>query len=294
MLNFPKCYTYNELSDGICQSCSNFLDKKDYVFRSAAKEKGERFEVLSQSHVILICYEGSLRLSLSKENSFEISAGHMLLIPQKMKVDVEVLLNCDLVFMKFDTYVNVCPYISSSTYKKYLDDQDYTFYQLELNDTMKNLTKLFIEKIKLGPACLLYHKTKKLDFFSFLSMCYTDKEIARLLYPLLDEHFMITELLHKYADQVNSVNELIEYSGMSRSAFYQKFKEIYGVTAKQWLLQRKAERVKQRLLAPNPIIKEIRYEFGFGSASQFHRFCTTYLGASSSDIIKSAQKARLK
>lgn len=290
MMNLPNCYTYNELSKGVCQKCNHYIDKKDYVFRAGIKQTGEHFKASSSSHLILICNEGSLKLTLESGHSFVVSDSHMLLIPQNIEVELDVLSKSDLVFFKFDRYVNVCPYISSSTYKKYLDNQDYTFYQLELLPTMKTLTHLFIEKIKLGPACLLYHKTKKLDFFSFLSMCYSDEEIARLLYPLLNEQFMLTELVYKYADSVQSVSELIAHSGMSRTAFYEQFKKVYGMSAKQWLLKRKAARVRKRLLEPNPVLKEIRYEFGFNSPSQFNRFCNRYLGANPSEFTQSGDK----
>ena len=292
MKNLPNCYTYNELSKGLCQTCTHYIDKKDYVFRIVVKEAGEIFEAQSTSHLLLICNEGSLQLSLSPSHSFTVQSSHMLLIPEHTQWRVEVKEKCDLLFLKFDAYVNVCPYISSSTYKKYLDNQDYTFYQLELLPTMKTLTELFIQKIKLGPACLLYHKTKKLDFFSFLSMCYSDEEIARLLYPLLNTEFMLTELVQKYADKVKNVNELIELSGMSRTSFYQKFKEIYGMSAKQWLLQRKAMLIKKRLQEPQPILKEIRFEFGFSSPSQFNRFCNRYLGYNPSDFIENRNTSK--
>ena len=292
MKNLPNCYTYNELSKGLCQTCTHYIDKKDYVFRIVVKEAGEIFEAQSTSHLLLICNEGSLQLSLSPSHSFTVQSSHMLLIPEHTQWRVEVKEKCDLLFLKFDAYVNVCPYISSSTYKKYLDNQDYTFYQLELLPTMKTLTELFIQKIKLGPACLLYHKTKKLDFFSFLSMCYSDQEIARLLYPLLNTEFMLTELVQKYADKVKNVNELIELSGMSRTSFYQKFKEIYGMSAKQWLLQRKAMLIKKRFQEPQPILKEIRFEFGFSSPSQFNRFCNRYLGYNPSDFIENRNRSK--
>ena len=75
---------------------------------------------------------------------------------------------------------------------------------------------------------------------------------------------------------------------MSRTTFYSKFKEVYNVPIKQWLINRKAKRIKRKLQTPGSVIKEIRYEFGFNSASQFNRFCKSYLGDTPSKIKKNS------
>ena len=72
---------------------------------------------------------------------------------------------------------------------------------------------------------------------------------------------------------VKSVAELAQICGYSVSSFKRAFKEIFDEPIYQWILGKKADRLKERLSGEEVNLKEIIYEFGFSSPAHFTKFC---------------------
>lgn len=51
------------------------------------------------------------------------------------------------------------------------------------------------------------------------------------------------------------------------------------------MIRKKSEAILLRLSEPEASIKEIMFDFGFNSASQFNRFCKQYLGDNPSSLV---------
>lgn len=79
------------------------------------------------------------------------------------------------------------------------------------------------------------------------------------------------------ADRAPSVEALAQGAGLSASRFHRVFKEITGVTPKQYAAARRAERVKARL-AEGGSVSDAVYETGFGSTSRFYEKTDQMLG----------------
>lgn len=83
-----------------------------------------------------------------------------------------------------------------------------------------------------------------------------------------------------------SVDDLAAHMGMGRSLFFQKIKDLSGVTPNDYLRTYRLKRAASMLSHGNLRINEICYEVGFSSPSYFaKRFCQQF-GMSPSEYQK--------
>ena len=74
-----------------------------------------------------------------------------------------------------------------------------------------------------------------------------------------------------------SLKELATGAGLSVFHFQRLFKKIVGVTPKQYALEQRANRVRERL-TQGATVTEAMYDAGFGSSSRFYEKATPTLG----------------
>ena len=52
-------------------------------------------------------------------------------------------------------------------------------------------------------------------------------------------------VMHNHT-KVDNIEQLISLSNMGRSCFFTKFNEVFGMTAKQWMLKQKNQRILEK------------------------------------------------
>lgn len=79
------------------------------------------------------------------------------------------------------------------------------------------------------------------------------------------------------SEEPPSLAELAAFAGLSPSYFHRLFKEMVGLTPKQYALERRSDRMRATLAASSTVTEAI-YEAGFASGSRFYQDATATLG----------------
>jgi AraC family transcriptional regulator of adaptative response/methylated-DNA-[protein]-cysteine methyltransferase len=95
------------------------------------------------------------------------------------------------------------------------------------------------------------------------------------------------------ADAPPSLKELAAAAGLSVFHFQRLFKKIVGVTPKQYTLQNRSNRLRERL-TKGSTVTEAMYDAGFGSSSRFYEKATSTLGMKPSLYKKGAQDVAIR
>lgn len=125
-------------------------------------------------------------------------------------------------------------------------------------------------------------------FFSHFVL-YPDYRISffiPLAFRFADYKGDLKKLIEDNCLHVKSVAELAQICGYSVSSFKRAFKEIFDEPIYQWILGKKADRLKERLSGEEVNLKEIIYEFGFSSPAHFTKFCKKWLGMTPTKFIE--------
>mgnify|MGYP002139751058 CR=1 FL=1 len=98
---------------------------------------------------------------------------------------------------------------------------------------------------------------------------------------------MIQSMLSYLAATKNTITDghFID-EAMDAQTCLRAFKEIFDEPIYQWILGKKADRLKERLSGEEVNLKEIIYEFGFSSPAHFTKFCKKWLGMTPTKFIE--------
>lgn len=275
-----------ELMESGCKSCSFHKNLESLGFKIYRYQANYK-EVISnlQSNTILFIHKGEAHIHYNDVFSVAIKSLQMILIPQGADILIHIIEDTEFLVMEFDSYTTICKQIQETDYSQYINTDGYALSPLPILPQVEKFLDLLIDVMQRGIDCLHFHDSKRKEFFFYLKAYYTEAQIANLLYPILSSRFQFKDFIYRNYKNVDSVNELIKLSGMSRSPFFDRFKQEFGMTAKQWMISKKSESILIRLSEPNASIKEIMFDFGFSSPSQFNRFCRHYLGDTPTNLL---------
>lgn len=77
---------------------------------------------------------------------------------------------------------------------------------------------------------------------------------------------------------VSALYECASTLGLSETAFKRSFQEEFGMSPREWLMERRARQIYQDLVSTDKHLKEISLDYGFCNVSYFGAFCKQMLG----------------
>jgi AraC-like DNA-binding protein len=209
-------------------------------------------------------------LTNSKNETIELYPGSAIFLPRGLSLHSDFVkktesLKAYLVF--FDEQV-ITDYLSNvrSVDAFDEDDQGYYFIKEERGEFNK-----FFDSMQLGIKDPGYFNTKLQELlhliawkgskraFNKMLLCMNRMLPKRNLVRLLERH----DLIHL------SVSDLAHISGRSLSSFSRDFKEIYKVSPKKWLREKRLSRAKELLDGKGLSVTEAASEVGYENVSNF-------------------------
>ena len=140
-----------------------------------------------------------------------------------------------------------------------------------------------VEKFQ-GPELQTYVLTKDHDYFQLVSE-YTrmwrvvtkDKlEALKDAYGLYgkDAYEALPPNVFEYTPQIVYSEEGVypELSNIGRTSFFIKFKEEFGITAKQWMMKQLKKRILGKVIEPGICVKQLMEVCNFESQAQLYRY----------------------
>ena len=284
--------TTEHTSPDKCSSCYQNANEHSSLFSALSFVKGDSFHIKGlESAKILLLYRGKIQIKYHNPNFvLLIRQGEMILLPEKVDADFNILEDGIALFMKIDNYESICKstFLINSPY--YLNSVDFLKpFLLNIDHTLINLSEVLISLIKRGVNCLYDQGLIRETIFFLFEMSYTKEQVTNFFYPILTRGFKFKNFIYNNYKQVPTVKELIELSKLSRTAFYKMFKDEFGLPAKQWLVQKKMSLITEKFKDDQLTIKEIMFETGFDNHSQFTRFCKTNFGDIPSNLIRKSR-----
>lgn len=86
--------------------------------------------------------------------------------------------------------------------------------------------------------------------------------------------------------KAGSIEELISISNMGRSSFFTKFKTVFGITAKRWIVKQQNLKILDEAMHPGATVKELMAKFMFDSQSHFTQYCKQNFGCTPRQLIE--------
>jgi AraC-type DNA-binding domain-containing proteins len=280
------------VQDGSLQYLSEHLSCKRYVpdvangFIYKEYEEGYCYletDGVKRNYVIMIisgevdaCCNGWKRI---------IKEGNIFCISQASVGYFKVLKKASVLFWGFSAFVSNCEKIDFGSLCDLKKNINYNLNTLPIRHPLDLFIELMTFYLNKKVSCAHLHESKHQEMTFILRCFYTKEEIASLLYPILNKDHEFKVFVYLNYSKVKFVTELVELSNMSKSVFYVKFKEVFGVSVKHWLNEKRLYKILYKSSDPNYSIDKLILEFDFCSLSHLQAYTKQYFGLTPTELL---------
>lgn len=271
------------------QSCKNY-QVNDVTF-DFKRTEGEE-EILARfisSNVIILFLEGTFKVNSLFLKDKIIGEDNMIALPQGVSYKITTSKNARLLFFNFQSPSSSCAKQILYSYKYENKSLKNNGFLLKIKEPVSKYVELLDLYLANDIKCEHLLEMKKDEFFLSLRWFYSKEDLSSFFYPIHQNTCSFKKIILENLDNVNNVSELIDLCNMSKSLFYKRFREEFGMSAKQWLIAHLKERMMKKILEPEITAKDLMNEFNFSSPEYLTLFCKKQFGMTPSQLIRRHQ-----
>lgn len=248
-------------------------------------EKGEEIRREISECVIVFVKKGSGRVSYHKVLDREVEPNRFLLLPPSINLYAKAEEDTSVLTFRMESTMKLCNTYSLEKLYKESNVPFEDFYLLGVeNDRLSRYLDLLMDCLSDGIRCSNFLNNKLTELMYYLRIYYTKEELSKFLSPILSGDFSFADFVFQNYKKAKNVQQLSGLYGYSQSSFEKQFKKVFGVSAYQWMIDKKAKQIYHKLACSDKSFSEIAFEYDFLSSSQFCDFCKNFLGASPKEI----------
>ena len=264
------------------------MEKTDFLI--VRQKKGERLEMEIKNGIMAIILTGEISMMCNHLWMREsIKEGEMFLLLEKSFVSIEVLEDTVAFLMRSYSLSKQGEALMLNKLLKLTPLIDYNLNSLPACPQIMEIITQISSYLKSGIMNDSLAFIKRMELFFVLLSSYSGMELASLLYPLVSRFPKFRHFILCNYRNVKSVKELIQMSDISKSLFYEKFKEEFHMPVKEWMLQKRVDMILLKAAKPGITVKQLIIECDCCSFQQFNSFCKKHIGMSPRDLIKEKQ-----
>lgn len=274
-------------------NCFNYSKQKESVIEKIVLQKGAQWDTLTLCNKIIILMEGEVDYIFDGIKKSTLRSKQAITVPIHTHFNLKALTDSTFMVFRLQNKVQLCDRYSLD--KLILDNKrranrnnnkaDSVSYII-VDERLEGYISLLDAYISSGMKCTYFLKIKIQELFFLLRAYYPKEELLYFFRPLLEKNSTFSEFVYNNYMKVKSIKELADMANYSLSGFQKHFKKIFGVSAYQWLKQKRSMSIYRELNSTERPLKEISEEYGFSSPSHFNDFCKTQFGNTPGDIRK--------
>jgi AraC-like DNA-binding protein len=264
-------------------------------FRVRELEQGQAWGATNKDyHHLLFILEGDAVISCNEFANRPIHTGEFVLIPIASDMICKALSSCRILLFSFEQFFH----LSDREYAHEICDiasgMTYDFMPTAIRPPLDKFLSHILLYFKQGINRPILHNIKHIELSVILRSFYTKKEVASIFHPIAGKAIDFrVEVMRNYR-KVAHVDDLASLFGLEKRTFGRQFKNEFGMSPYQWILNQKAKHVRFSLIASKQTLDAIRKEHGFKFPGHFTRFCREQFHMTPSKLVRSLRPPKVK
>jgi AraC-like DNA-binding protein len=253
------------------------LDEKNDLINNLNKEYNH----------LLFLLKGEALISCNEFTNKRLHAGEFVLIPIAADMVCRAVAPCQILIFSFEKFFH----LSDRDYVHEVCDETssirYDFEPSPVHPPLDKFLNHLLTYFKQGMNKPLLHDIKHIELAVIVRSFYTKKEVASIFYPIAGRAIDFrVEVMRNYR-RVSHVDDLATLFGMEKRTFGRQFKDEFGMSPYQWILNQKAKHVHFSLTESKQTLDAIRKEHGFKFPGHFTRFCREQFSMTPTKLVRS-------
>ncbi|MDH6359156.1 AraC family transcriptional regulator [Parabacteroides sp. PF5-9] len=270
------------MSDLVCRqnqlSCFHCKEEEKPAIEKMHFNRGEEWKgVIAESELIFVL-EGAFVISYDRYLNLEIPAGTFFLLPSGCQYTAQPLADISVLVFRLREQVQFCERFSLEILNRKKTEIVNQENVLEIKEGLTGFLSTLETYISNGTHCPFFLQLKVKELLYLLGTFYSNYSLALCFRSLLSGNFGFSDFVLKNYHKTITVKELSELSSYSQAGFEKEFRRVFGMSASRWLREKKNNLLYHDLNTTEKTFKEIAFEYGFFSLSQFNDYCKKHFG----------------
>lgn len=267
-------------------TCTHYSENQEQgaTYLNITLEAREAIELNSGDSMILLFVSGrDTRYSIDGVDQAPQSQPFGMFLDTHKALHLSVGEESRVAIFKFERAEDLCNSFSISTLKAYAPTQ-MVHRTLEIYDPLRVCLESMQRYYDDGLTCECMMRMKLDEVFWIIGGYYDPAIIGEVFSAMLRHEVDFKSFIVNNFMSAKSVEDLAHLRGMSLRKFNKVFKDNFGVPPYTWMLERRAELVKERLADASVSFQEIMEEFKLSSPSHFTVFCRRHYGKTPTQV----------
>lgn len=268
--------------------CENYLSEEQAIWNVIDLEAGGYFIKEWMEHSTLVfLLSGKMKISTASAVGQEIGGRQMLLVSGGDNFYGKAITDSCVLCCSFNRNMSLCNRFSIGKLQKYVTPD---MQQRKRETTLLPVHGLLLQELEAtrsaissGLSCIHYQHIKRDLIFILLRGFYNKEQLAALFAPILGEDHNFKEKVMQVYSQIETAQELMGKFNMSPTVFKRKFRQSFGNSARQWLIQKKKEKLFRDIVMTDITIAELADKYSF-TVNYMSTFCREHFGKSPTQL----------
>lgn len=256
-----------------CYVCSSSFNS--YVFTHTG-DKGTDSKLYSEDKSMLVfVLSGAILLSDEGHSGLEVTKAGFILLPFGKEGRMTMLEDgTELLIYQFapDELYCVRSFLSRLEGQDEEMDDEFTG-ALYVNDDIFSQLSVLPRLISSKKYCPHYYDLRVEEIFVYMDLFMPKKMLVHLFQPLLSCDFQFKAAVFRNYMKYDKVSELAGKIGMSTVTFNRHFLRNFGVSASNWIKERRRQKILMDIKLSELSFTELAFKYGFSSSAYFTTYC---------------------
>ena len=203
--------------------------------------------------------KGELLVDIGQEHHISLLRNRMLLIPQREENRIKSVVPAECLLLFWNKQITACDkmYFDSISRDK-LGERDNCI--LLIRKPLLHVLRQLLIYLDAGLLCRHMHILKQQEIILVLRGFYTKPELASFFSGTSGVGRKFEDFVLENYRKVKSVKEFASLCCVSERSFNRKFQDCFNQSPYQWMQERKAEIVREKVCDPDVAFREIAME----------------------------------
>ena len=241
---------------------------------------------------ILFLLKGELLVDIGQEHHISLLRNRMLLIPQREENRIKSVGPAECLLLFWNKQITACDkmYFDSISRDK-LGERDNCI--LLIRKPLLHVLRQLLIYLDAGLLCRHMHILKQQEIILVLRGFYTKPELASFFSGTSGVGRKFEDFVLENYRKVKSVKEFASLCCVSERSFNRKFQDCFNQSPYQWMQERKAEIVREKVCDPDVAFREIAMEFGCSSPAHLTFYCKRLFGLTPTELRSESKKDKI-
>ncbi|MFV0365371.1 MAG: helix-turn-helix domain-containing protein [Mangrovibacterium sp.] len=290
-MNFYKC-THT--------SCVNLNKHSNPPVTLKNFYSAERYKYYAETNEIIFIIDGVIDLTFNNTQETIAQKDLAFFLCSGSFFSFDVVKDASFIIFKLENIVQFFEPSSLSSLKNYVNQNPelvnsnrntkYTWIPIHerLLSSITDLKQYLNDRLD----CHIFLKNRIKEFFLRINTYYPPEVVYNFFRLITNEDINFSEYVRTNWMKYPSTNDMAESLNMTPKSFVAAFKKTFNTTPYRWFKLQRSKIIHYQLISSQKPIKEIAFNNGFNTLSQFSKFCTAEIGSSPSEIRKSQSDFR--